>query len=65
MFNTREFGKFSLEIPLKTEEFLISDIEPIDKSDGIFIIKVKIKEKISPQPFVVKRDKQNMNENTD
>ena len=65
LFNTREFGKFSLEIPLKTEEFLISDIEPIDKSDGIFIIKVKIKEKISPQPFVVKRDKQNMNENTD
>ena len=65
LFNTREFGKFSLEIPLKTEEFLISDIEPIDKSDGIFIIKVKIKEKISPRPFVVKPDKQNMNENTD
>ena len=62
IFNTREFGKFSLEIPLKTEEFLISDIEPIEKNDnGIFIINVKIKEKMSPQPF--KPDVQNKNEN--
>ena len=61
LFNTREFGKFSLEIPLKTEEFLISDIEPIDKSDGIFIIKVKIKEKMLFQSF--KPDVQNENEN--
>ena len=62
IFNTREFGKFSLEIPLKTEEFLISDIEPIDKSDGIFIITVKIKEKMIFQPFN-KPDVQNKNEN--
>ena len=62
IFNTREFGKFSLEIPLKTEEFLISDIEPIDKSDGIFIITVKIKEKMIFQPFN-KPDVQNENEN--
>ena len=62
IFNTREFGKFSLEIPLKTEEFLISDIEPIDKSDGIFIITVKIKEKMIFQPFI-KPDVQNKNEN--
>ena len=52
LFNTREFGKFSLEIPLKTEEFLISDIEPIKKDDGIFIITVKIKEKMSFQSFI-------------
>ena len=65
LFNTREFGKFSLEIPLKTEEFLISNIEPIEKSDGIFIITVKIMEKMSFHSFVVKQDKQNMNENTD
>ena len=71
IFNTREFGKFSLEIPLKTEEFLISDIEPIDKSDGIFIITVKIMEKMPFPSYDVKDDyqnkpdKQNMNENTD
>ena len=63
LFNTREFGKFSLEIPLKTEEFLISNIEPIEKSDGIFIITVKIMEKM-PFPFYdVKDDVQNKNEN--
>ena len=65
IFNTREFGKFSLEIPLKTEEALISGIEPIEKREGIFIITVKLKEKISPQPFIIKPDTQNMNENTD
>ena len=63
IFNTREFGKFSLEIPLKTEEFLISDIEPIDKSDGIFIITVKIKEKMIFQSYDIKSDVQNENEN--
>ena len=56
LFNTREFGKFSLEIPLKTEEFLISNIEPIEKSDGIFIITVKIKEKMSFQSYDIKSD---------
>ena len=65
LFNTREFGKFSLEIPLKTEEALISGIEPIEKREGIFIITVKLKEKISFQPFIIKPDMQNMNENTD
>jgi len=65
LFNTREFGKFSLEIPLKTEEFLISDIEkPIKKDEGIFIITVKIKEKMSFQPFI-KPDVENKNENPD
>ena len=63
IFNTREFGKFSLEIPLKTEEFLISDIKPIEKSDGIFIITVKIKEKMPFEPFIIKPDVQNENEN--
>ena len=56
LFNTREFGKFSLEIPLKTEEFLISDIEKPIKSDGIFIITVKIKEKMSFQSYDIKSD---------
>ena len=63
LFNTREFGKFSLEIPLKTEEFLISNIEPIEKSDGIFIITVKIMEKMSFHSFNIKSDVQNKNEN--
>ena len=63
LFNTREFGKFSLEIPLKTEEFLISDIEKPIKSDGIFIITVKIKEKMPFEPFIIKPDVQNENEN--
>ena len=65
IFNTREFGKFSLEIPLKTEEFLISDIEPIEKNDnGIFIITVKIKKKMSFRSFV-EPDVENKNENPD
>ena len=63
LFNTREFGKFSLEIPLKTEEFLISDIKPIEKSDGIFIITVETKEKKSFPSFNIKPDVQNKNEN--
>ena len=59
LFNTREFGKFSLEIPLKIEEALISDIEPIEKREGIFIITVKLKDETLYQSYDVKDDYQN------
>ena len=39
IFNGREIGKFSLDIPLKYEDFIIKHEKPkIDKKDGIFTL---------------------------
>ena len=46
IFNSREIGNFSLEIPLKTEEYSIKKESPkIEKKNGIFIISYKLEEK--------------------
>ena len=48
IFNSREIGNFSLDIPLKTEEYLIkNELPKIEKKNGIFIISFKLEEKQS------------------
>jgi len=44
--NTREFGSFSLDIPLKTEEFLIKNEEPTcSNKKGLMILEYKLDKK--------------------
>jgi HSP20 family molecular chaperone IbpA len=46
-FNTREFGQFSIDIPLKTEDYKILNEEPKMKFiSGLFIIEFKLEEKL-------------------
>ena len=46
IFNGREFGHFSLDIPLKQENFYIKNEQPkIEKKDGIFILIYQLEEK--------------------
>ena len=48
IFNSREIGTFSLDIPLKTEEYLIkNELPKIEKKNGIFILSFKLEEKLS------------------
>jgi len=48
IFNSREIGNFSLDIPLKTEEYLIkNELPKIEKKNGIFILSFKLEEKES------------------
>ena len=48
IFNSREIGNFSLDIPLKTEEYLIkNELPKIEKKNGIFILSFKLEEKQS------------------
>ena len=46
IFNSRQFGNFSLDIPLKSEEYLIKNEKPdIISKLGVFIITYKLEEK--------------------
>jgi len=56
IFNTRENGKFSFEIPLKTEDYLLSSYEEpqIDPLYGVFIIEFKIAKKVKPKSYTIK-----------
>ena len=48
IFNSREIGNFSLDIPLITEEYLIkNELPKIGKKNGIFILSFKLEEKQS------------------
>ena len=48
IFNSREIGTFSFDIPLKTEEYLIkNELPKIEKKNGIFILSFKLEEKQS------------------
>ena len=48
IFNSREIGTFSLDIPLKTEEYLIkNELPKIEKKNGIFILSFKLEEKLN------------------
>ena len=45
--NTREYGKFLIEIPLKAEEYLLSNEAPkIEKKSGVFIVEFKLSHKV-------------------
>ena len=58
MFNTREFGKFSLEIPFKNEDYFFSDEQPeITKEEGIFYITIKLNKKKKITPYIHNNNK--------
>jgi len=60
IFNTREFGKFSLEIPFKNEDYLISDEQPeIKKDEGIFYISIKLNKKKKFEPYIHNNNNKN------
>ncbi len=46
IFNTREYGSFTLEIPLKTEDYLLSNNDPnITEKKGLFFIEYELLKK--------------------
>ena len=52
--NTREFGDYTLEIPLKTEDFIIINEKPIyEEKLGVIEIKYKLDIKKEPPPTFV------------
>jgi len=52
LFNTREYGSFSLEIPLKTEDFLLSNEEPSIESN----LEYKLAQKAKKKEFEINED---------
>ena len=57
LFNTREYGSFSLEIPLKTEDFLLSNEEPsIESKKGILFLEYKLAQKAKKKEFEINED---------
>ena len=57
IFNTREYGSFSLEIPLKTEDYLLSNEEPsIENKKGILFLEYKLNQKANKKAFETNED---------
>ena len=57
LFNTREYGSFSLEIPLKTEDFLLSNEGPqIDIKKGIVFLEYNLAKKAEKKGFETTED---------
>ena len=53
--NTREYGKFLIEIPLKAEEYLLSNEAPkIEKKSGVFIVEFKLSHKVTSEGYKMK-----------
>ena len=54
LFNSgREFGEFSLEIPIRLEGYVIKNEKPsYMKNDGIISVIYKIEKHIQPTPFI-------------
>ena len=51
--NGREFGEFSLEIPIKLDGFVIKNEKPsFVQKDGIVSVFYKIEKHIQPTPFI-------------
>ena len=57
IFNSREIGNFSFDIPFKNEEFLIKNEPPTySEKKGIIIIEFKLDEKAEDKGFVPEED---------
>ena len=55
--NTREFGKFNFAIPLKAEEYLLSNEKPkITSKNGIFIFEYKLSKKINSEGYKINEE---------
>ena len=52
IFNGREFGKFSLDIPIKQEDFVIKNERPLFYSEnGIIVLTYKIEKILNTVSF--------------
>ena len=59
IFNTREYGNFSLEIPLKTEDYLLSNEEPsINNKKGILFIEYTLLQKVKVKRYTTTEDEE-------
>ena len=57
IFNTREHGEFSFEVPLKTEDYLLSNEKAdIQEKKGVFIIEFKLAEKAKSEGYKVNEE---------
>jgi hypothetical protein len=57
IFNTREYGSFSLEIPLKAEDYLLSNDQPtIENKKGILFLEYKLAQKANKKGYETKED---------
>ena len=57
IFNTREYGSFSLEIPLKAEDYLLSNEEPeISNKKGIIFLEYKLAKKAEKKEYGTAED---------
>ena len=57
IFNTREYGNFSLEIPLKTEDYLLSNEPPsIENKKGILFLEYNLAKKAKKIGFETTKD---------
>ena len=57
LFNSRESGLFSLDIPLKNEDFLLkNELPTYSEKRGVFIIEFKLEEKKIDKGFEVNED---------
>ena len=53
IFNTRKYGDFSLEIPLKTEDYLLCNEPPkIENRKGVFIIIYNLSKKVNRLEYI-------------
>ena len=59
IFNTREYGNFSLEIPLKTEDYLLSNEDPtfVNKK-GLLLFEYKLSQKVTKSEFSTAEDEE-------
>ena len=52
LYNSREIGAFSFNVPLKTDEYLIKNEKPkIEEKKGIIIIQFQLDEKMGETDF--------------
>ena len=59
IFNTREYGNFSLEIPLKTEDYLLSNEDPIiTNKKGLLFIEYKLLQKVKAKGYTTAEDEE-------
>ena len=57
IFNSREYGRFSLEIPLKTEDYLLSIDKPsFESKKGVFILEYNIAKKEDKRQLILTED---------
>ena len=57
IYNSREYGQFSLDIPFKGDEYSIKNEEPeIEEKHGVLFIKYKLEKKLGKKVFNVEQD---------